>query len=349
MKRNFFCSEFIMTLLKQSDPNSFTGSPENTLPIDLPEIFNRAGWTVRKMSDLHVSPKSVPRSFKLDDKSDILKEFLKKHPDLAGMLEQLEQPDDLHKRIQETLRTGAQKTIESEALQLDAARQVKALLREVNNYYQILMPEMVAAKDHDEMRVALNTAGFRIDMRDMPPIIDWLVNILRDRSSGHNVVLEELEGMEGALADLTKIQLIVQSVRVMFLLDDIERVTDQFADGGKELQGATDVESRELLVKKVEQQYEELKALLASHPYLVGIDEEFEAMFEQKLGVCADAIRETKAELAMQDTFKRAVSLFGLLQRTRMVFPVAQFYRALAGESVLLSTEHVVGPDINRV
>jgi hypothetical protein len=327
-RRSFFCSEFVMTLMSRSDPNNFKGCPEKTLPIDLPELFNRAGWSVRKLCNLYLAPKVVSQSVELstEEKSVAFKEFLKEHPEIAKIREQLEAPDESHFRTQELLKESAKKMIEGEGVELAVADQVNTMLRELRKYYGMLIRAILDAKDHRGVRDVLDEAGICIDMRGMPTVLDWLTNLLRRQPSGTDTSLEVLEGTEAESSSLTKVQLCVQSLRVSFLLEDIERVTSRFPATGNGLRETVDSESCSTLV---DEKLFELDALLASHPYLIEIDGRFEAMFGQKLAACIDAIREAAAKLPDQATLKPEHDLLDLLQRTRMVFPVVQFYRSL--------------------
>jgi hypothetical protein len=337
-RRSFFCSEYIMTVMSKNDPHNFKDRPEKTLPIDLPGIFDRAGWTAKKLQDLYVAPKAVPRSFKpAEEKSEAFKQFLKEHPDIAAMQAQLEQPNNLLFEMQESMKRSAKIAIESEAHQLAAAKQVNELFREVRKYYSMLTRSIMDAKDRGEVRAALISAGMHIDMRGMPPVLDWLTAELRISPPKADVFLEELEGTEAERIKLTKLQLSIQSIRVSFLLEDIERVTSQCRDIGK---GPPD--------EKLEPLFKELSTFLTSHPYLIEIDDSFEALFEQKLTACIDAIFEATAGLPQQDTRKPERELLDQLKRTILVFPVARLYRTLA-KKLAPSTEYVGGSDANPV
>ncbi|SCB52069.1 hypothetical protein GA0061098_1016152 [Bradyrhizobium shewense] len=328
-RRSFFCSEFVMTLMSRSDPDNFRGRPEKTLPIDLPEIFHRAGWTVRKLRDLYLAPKAVSQSAQLstEKESVAFEEFLKENPEIAKIREQLEAPETYHFRSQELLKKSATTMIETETVHLGVAEQVSTMLHELRKYYAIIIRNILDAKDSRGVRDILNLAGMSIDMRGMPPILEWLTDVLRRQPSAADAYLEQLEGVEAESSNLTKVQLCIQSLRVSFFLADIERVISRFPDTGNGSRKTVDNESCLPLVD--EKTLFELNALLAGHPYLIEIDGRFETIFEQKLAACTDAIREAAAKLPDQAALKPECGLLDLLQRTRMVFPLAHFYRSL--------------------
>jgi hypothetical protein len=326
-RRSFFCSELVASVLARVQPDALSRPPEKILPLDLPEIFRRAGWEEFRLRELYVLARASPTPLPADNElSPVVRDFLSQHPDLKARLDAVRGAPDLLDELKKITEDAAKHERHMEQTHIQLATNTKLLMENILRYQNRLIEELQKADGLHAKREVLTIADMPIDIREIPAVMDWLRHALKQAGTQNQIheYMDDAAKLEGAVIAR---KVLMESIRARLLLLDIKRINERFAA----------IVSQALLLEGEAERLrftnQEITPLVDAYPYLAETDKTFQANFETKLMQCADALKAAvgalKAAGVNEQLARMQSSASELLEwydQMRAVFPVLNYF-----------------------